>query len=187
MEKTSSTETAEIRELRAQVRSLQSENARLRDSRSKRTGTAKEGAQRARQEDQRRADQREISDRVRDVLDRGGDESSRLMRAVVLGGLKHVELWAREVEDFTRRVNDRNEPGADDTVDDIARRLPTEVASEFLESVRRSFDFPQLTVDRIRNSYDETEDLQTRGKHGEPSTTGAAPRSASGAVETSAS
>lgn len=182
MEKTSSTEAAEIRELRAQVRSLQSENARL-----KRTGTAKEGNRRARQEDQRRADEREISDRVRDVLDRGGDESSRLMRAVILGGLKHVQLWAREVEDFTQRVNDRNEPTDDDTVDDIARRLPTEVASEFLESVRRSFDFPQLTVDRIRNSYDETENLQTRGKQSQSSTTGAAPPAASVGVETSAS
>jgi hypothetical protein len=160
MDKTSPVEeAAELRELRAQVRALQSEISQLRDSKSRRRGTGREDA---RYQEERRADEREISDKLRDILDRGGDEASRLMRAIVVGSLEHLQLWAKELEDFTRRVNERNRPAADDSADDLARRLPSQVASEFLETVRRSLDFPQRAVDRMRDSYDETENLPTR-------------------------
>ena len=146
-------ESAEVRELRAHVRALESEIAHLRDPKSKHSDAT-------RRDDQRRADEREISDKIRDVLDRGGDEASRLVRAIVIGSLEHAQLWAKEIEDFTQRVNDRNRPAAGDTADDVARRLPHEVVSEFLETVRRSVDFPKQAVDRMRSSYDETGNLR---------------------------
>lgn len=160
-------ESSELRELRAQVRALQAEMAVLRESSTGHRASRRHAPLHDKHEEHRRALTHEIEDSFRDLLDRGADAQSRAARAIATGQLEHARLWAEEVTDFTRRVNKRNKPKSDETADEVVQRLPREAAVELIESVRRSFDFPQRTLERMQKSYDDTADLQPRAERRE--------------------
>lgn len=152
-------ELAELRELRAHIRSLEAEVARLRSSRAERGRYDRD------RDEERKLDEHEISDTVRDIADRSEEEVSKLVRALTLGYLEQVRLIAEAVEGFANRVSDRNRPDRDDTVEDLARRLPRDVSAELLEAVHRTLDIPGRVVERVRESYREAEDQPRVQRH----------------------
>ncbi len=170
------TETAEVQELRAQVRALQAEVAQLRTNKHRTDRTDDSGDSGA----------REIADGVRDAIDRGHKDADRLARGLVLGYLESVQIVAESADQFATRVRDLNRPRHGESLDDLVRRLPREVTTELLSAVTRAIDARRV-VDRVSDSFDDTNDLPLSDERqsGKPFASGASAESTASAGRSS--
>jgi len=126
---------------------------------------------------------RDTVSRAADSLTRATDESRRVLRSLVLASLEPLRTSADVIGSFVDDVYSRNRPEDDDTVSDVAMRLPNDIMSSFTRAVNRSFDAIPNTVDTYYDAYREVESRTRRddsSRGGSSSRSGRSSRSQSG-------
>lgn len=95
----------------------------------------------------------EATDRTRDNMTRAMDEASNLARGVTLASLEVLRTATDAVSTFVNEVYDRNQPDDDRSINELARQLPGDIVSGFMEGVYRVFDGPSRAVDTLSDTY----------------------------------
>jgi hypothetical protein len=133
----STTET-ELRQLRARVRTLEDELE------AERRGTGRSSVRGG-----------VASDEWGSLADRKVDELSRLFTGTVRATLEGFRVAADSASYFVEDVLERNVPERSESPSDVARRLPTDLASGVARSLNRTLDIPSRAIERFHASYQE--------------------------------
>lgn len=184
----------ELTELRARVASLEAEVSRRRTSTSARSESTSSRRSTTRQS--RAEDTSDVVDRAADAFGRKFEESSRLIRALVLTGLEPLRITADATLGFVDEITERAEGHDDETVGDLVTSLPRDVYSGFARAMDRAADAIPDTVDTFHERFREARPLRLRRGSRQTSatsrtTTGVVPhvistRPASGSTSSSA-
>lgn len=108
----------------------------------------------------------DIADTTRDNSVRAMDEASKLVRGLALSSLEMIRATTDAVDSFVGEVYDRNRPAAGESIGDLARQLPGDIMSGFMEGINRALEVPNRAVDTLYSSYREGESRRTVRRRG---------------------
>lgn len=127
---------ARIATLEVELNKMRSEVSRLnREQRQERRGGRSGGQDRG--------------EMIREIVERVDGEGRRAFRALVLSQMEQMRLTADLVSSFAARI-ERDNP-ADDP--DLERDLPRDLMDGWLETVDRSLDIPEKTIETFEETY----------------------------------
>jgi hypothetical protein len=111
---------------------------------------------------------------------RKGDEVSRFFRGLVFASLEAVNVAATSVVTLTTEATARNIPKPNETVGEVARRLPGDVTRSLVDGVSDAMDIPSRAVRRFNDVYSDPKQAgrstQRRATRAAKSATGAVSR-----------
>jgi hypothetical protein len=129
--------------LRARIATLESELDKMRSEVSRLHREGRSERRRSRSEGEDRVET------IKDIFERGDRERRRFFRAMVLSQMEQLRLTADLAASFAERI-ERDNP-ADDP--DLERDLPRDLMDVWLETVDRSLDIPEKTIERFEEAY----------------------------------
>lgn len=134
---------ARVTALEAELRSRERELASLRRERRQESRTPRE--------------RRDVIEGAREIFEHADDENRRFFKAVLMSQLEQLRLTADLMHSFADRVANKNQ--GDDA--ESFRELPVDLADTYLDTIDRSLDIPEKTLDTFREHYKRTK--QTSG------------------------
>ena len=96
---------------------------------------------------------------IKDIVERVDGEGRRVFRAMALSQLEQMRLWADLVASFAERIERDNPP--DDP--DLERDLPRDLMDGWLETIDRSLEIPEKTIETFEETYKKA-DRTRRGR-----------------------
>lgn len=138
----------DITQIRKDFSSLQAQVERLNEQVSK---TASATARVAREV---AADDDDDSD-VTYLQHRKGDEVSRFFRGMVFASLEAMNAAATSIVTLTTEATVRNVPKPNESVTDVARRLPGDISRGLVDGVSDALDIPGRAVRRFSDVYSD--------------------------------
>jgi chromosome segregation ATPase len=137
------TQPDEADELRARIATLEADLNKMRSEVSRLNREHRGERRRSRSEGEDRVET------IKDIVERVDGEGRRVFRALVLSQLEQMRLTADLVSSFAERI-ERENP-ADDP--DLERDLPRDVMDGLLETIDRSLEIPEKTIERFDETY----------------------------------
>lgn len=86
---------------------------------------------------------------------RKGDEVSRFFRGLVFASLEAMNAAATSVVTVTTEATVRNVPKPNESVSDVARRLPGDISRGFVDGLSDAMDIPSRAVRRFNDIYSD--------------------------------
>lgn len=139
--------------LRARIALLEDELSKMRSDVARLSRDRRPERRRPRNEEEDRVET------VRNIVDRVDGEGRRVFRALVSSQMEQLRLTADLMSSFAERI-ERDNP-ADDP--DPERDLPRDVMDGLLETIDRSLDIPEQTIERFEETYRQAP--RTRRSH----------------------
>lgn len=142
-ESASSVEADEADQLRARIATLEAELNRVRSEVTRLNSERRQERRRSRSEAPDRVEA------IRDIVERFDGEGRRVFRALALSQMAQMRLAANLMATFAERIERENPP--DDP--DLERDLPRDLLDGWLETVDRSLDIPEKTIETFEEAY----------------------------------
>jgi hypothetical protein len=136
----------DIDRMRKDFTSLQAQVEKLNEQVSRATATAARAASSA-------ADDDEEDNDLRYLNSRKVDEMSRFVRGVVFASLEAMGAVADSVARLTTEATVRNAPKPNESVTDVARRLPGDITHGMVSGLDDAMDIPSRAIQRFSDIY----------------------------------
>jgi hypothetical protein len=136
----------DITQMRKDFMSLQAQVEKLTEQVSKAPATAARAAASVADDDDEDSDLRYLNSRKM-------DEMSRFVRGVVFASLEAMGAAAESVARLTTEATVRNAPKPNETVTDMARRLPGDISHGVVSGLDDAMDIPSRAIRRFSDVY----------------------------------
>jgi hypothetical protein len=103
------------------------------------------------------------------------DEFSRFFRGLVFASLEATRVAAESLVTLTSEATSRNMPKPNESMTDVARRLPVDITRSFVDGIDTAIDIPNRAVQRFNDVYRDPAQVargtRRRARHATETTT----------------